>query len=152
MYSEGEIATCIKFGLILISFAWGFNWRFNFAANWSYTGFGYLDIIEQPINWDCCFLGILILYIKFEVIWIAFSLGSRIGFCLAVTGLFCVIFQNLFCFCWFCSFQYIIIIFGIFGCCLSHSHQFHNCLFLISSGPNKSQICNFKSKSVFFLS
>jgi hypothetical protein len=35
---------------------------------------------------------------------------------------------------------------------LSHSHQFHICLFSINSGPNKSQICNFESKSVFFLS
>ena len=65
------------------------------------------------------------------------SLGSRIGFCLAVTGLFCVVFQNLFCCCWFCSFQYFIIKFGIFGCCLSHSHQFHICLFSISSGKKK---------------
>jgi hypothetical protein len=28
----GDFATYIKFGLMLISFAWGFNSRFNFAA------------------------------------------------------------------------------------------------------------------------
>jgi hypothetical protein len=50
-----DIATRIKFGLILISFAWGFYCTFNFAANWSYMGFGYLDIIEGPINWDLLF-------------------------------------------------------------------------------------------------
>jgi hypothetical protein len=47
--------------------------------------------------------------------------------------------------------HFIIIIFGIFGCCLSHFHHFHICLFSISSSPNKSQICNFESKSMFFL-
>jgi len=40
----------ILFGLILISASGGFNWGFNSAANWSYKGFGYLDIKEQPIN------------------------------------------------------------------------------------------------------
>ena len=39
----------------------------------------------------------------------------------------------------------------IFGCCLSHFHHFRICLFFpISSGPNKRQICNLESKSVFF--
>ena len=32
MSIEGEIATYVKFRLILISFAWGFNLRFNSAA------------------------------------------------------------------------------------------------------------------------
>jgi len=45
-----------------------------------------------------------------------------------------------------------IIIFGIFGGCFSHFHHFHICLFSISSDPNKSQICNFVSKSLFFMS
>jgi hypothetical protein len=35
-----EIAPQIKFGFILISFAWDFNLRFNSAANWSYKGLG----------------------------------------------------------------------------------------------------------------
>jgi hypothetical protein len=34
---------------------------------------------------------IRILYIKFKVIWISVSLGSRIGFCFVVTGLFGVL-------------------------------------------------------------
>ena len=46
-----EIAPYLKFGLILISDSRGFNWEFNSAANWSYKGFGYLDIKEWPMNW-----------------------------------------------------------------------------------------------------
>jgi hypothetical protein len=125
----------------------------QFCHNGSYKGFWYLDIIKRPINRDLLFsLYPNTIHIKFEVIWIAISLSSRIRFCLAVMGLFSIIFQNLFCFYLFCSCQYIIIIFGIFGCCLSHFHHFYNCLFSISFGPNKSQICNFESKLVFFLS
>jgi hypothetical protein len=59
----------------------------------------------------CCLFGIRIVYIKFEVIWISVLLGSRIGSCFLVTGLFGVIFENLFCFCWFHSCHYTIIIF-----------------------------------------
>jgi hypothetical protein len=51
----GDIAPYIKFGLIWISFSWCLNWRFNSAANWSYKEFGYLDIIERPINWHLLF-------------------------------------------------------------------------------------------------
>jgi hypothetical protein len=51
-----EIAPYIKFELILISFAWGFKWRFNSAANLSYKGFGYLDIREWPINLHLLFV------------------------------------------------------------------------------------------------
>jgi hypothetical protein len=46
-----DIAPYIKFWLILILAKGGFNYRFNFAANWSYKGFGYLDMRELPINW-----------------------------------------------------------------------------------------------------
>jgi hypothetical protein len=43
--------------------------------------------------------GVIATYIKFGLILLVFSLGSRLGFYLAITGLFCVIIQNLFCFC-----------------------------------------------------
>jgi len=85
------------------------------------------------------------------VIWIAFSLGSRIGFCLAVTGLFGVVFQNLFCFCWFRSCHYTIIIFWYLAIVWVIFITFTFVCFSISSSPNKSQICNLESKSVFFL-
>ena len=51
-----EIAPKIKFGLILIPFAWDFNLRFNSAANWSYKGFGCLNTREWPINKDLLFV------------------------------------------------------------------------------------------------
>jgi hypothetical protein len=53
------------------------------------------------------------------------------------------------------SHQFHICLFSI-SSCLNKSQicnfQFHICLFSISSCLNKSQICNFQSKSVFFLS
>jgi len=196
-----DIALYVKFGIILILFAWGFNSRFNSAAetlflvnhmpiasesienpyyiySWWYCNtykiWSYFDIVCMRflLYVQFCrkliihgvwvprhnrrtyklrfvvFLGILILYIKFEVIWIAFSLGSRIGFCLAVRGLFGVVFQNLFCFCWFRSYHFTIIIFWYLVVVWVIFITFTFVCFSISYSPNKSQIRNLESKSV----
>jgi hypothetical protein len=77
--SRGEIATYIKFRLIIISFAWDFNSRLNSIANWSYKGFGYLDIGEQPIYRDLLFVWYqntkYWIWGHFDIVW------SRFQFC-----------------------------------------------------------------------